>query len=239
MINPLLTRLNAFIDLDGEDRAAVDQLCRAPRSFRAGQDVIKEGARPEFVQLLLEGWACRYKVLPDGSRQILAYLIPGDLCDMHVFILKRMDHSIGLLSDAKVVSIAKEQMLALTEQRPAVARALWWSTLVDEAILRQWLANVGQKGAYERLAHLFCEMWQRMHQVGLTSEGEFTLPLTQEELGDTVGLTSVHTNRMLQQMRSEGLITLSKGQLTIHDGNRMRQVAGFDANYLHLERRLT
>lgn len=238
MGNPLARKLRSFADLSPDDIAALDALCDRRRELKAGDSLIEAGDRPENVFLLLDGWAGRYKILASGDRQIVGYLIPGDLCDIHIFILKQMDHGILLLGDATVAEIPKQQMLDMLRTRPVVAQALFWATLVDEAILREWLVNIGQRDAYERVAHLFCEMWVRMSQVGLVSDaGEFSLPLTQEQLGDTVGLTAVHVNRVLQRMRAEGLISLSSRRLTIHDAERMQEVAGFDPNYLHLERR--
>jgi len=235
--NPLAKKLSSFVDLSPDDLAHLDDICTDTRIWTAGRNLIREGDRPEVVFLLLEGWACRYKLLPDGSRQIMAYLIPGDLCDIHIFILKAMDHSIGLLSDGRVAIISKAVMQRTLEERPAIARALFWSTLVDEAILREWLVNMGQRDAFARLAHLFCEMWLRMRQMGLTDGNSFTLPLTQEELGDTMGLTSVHVNRVLQRMRAEGLLSLARGQMTLHNVDRLCKIADFDPNYLHLDRR--
>jgi CRP-like cAMP-binding protein len=237
MDSPLARKLSSFIDLAPEEVARLDALSRSVRRYGAGKNLIKEGDRPEFVFLLVDGWAYRYKVLPDGRRQIMAYLIPGDLCDIHIFILKEMDHSIGLLSNAQVAAIPKQAMLDLIHEHPRIGEALFWSTLVDEGVLREWLVNLGQRDAFQRIAHLFCEMWLRMCQVGLTEGGEFSLPLTQEQLGDTMGLTSVHVNRVLQRMRAEGLISLSSKNLVIHDIDRLKQIAQFDPNYLHLERR--
>ena len=237
MVDILARKLSSFIDLSEDDQLHLRDLCGKTRQVRAGEDIIHEGDRPENVFLLVEGWACRYKTLPDGQRQIMAYLIPGDLCDIHIFILKEMDHAIAFLNDGKVAAIPKEAMLQTLRQRPRIAQALFWSTLVDEATLRAWLVNIGQRDAYKRIAHLFCEMWLRMCEVGLTSGGEFSLPLTQEQLADTMGLTSVHVNRVLQRMRTEGLIRFSNKQMLIHDVEHMRLISGFDPNYLHLDRR--
>lgn len=234
---PLTRKLGSFSDLSDEDKAALDQLSDNPRDYKGGHVLIREGDRPENVFLLVEGWGCRFKIMPEGGRQIMAYLVPGDLCDIHIFILKTMDHGIGLLGDAKVAAIQKSVMLDLLRSRPAVAQALFWATLVDEATLREWVVNLGQRSAYERIAHLFCEMYLRMCQVGLVSGNRFSLPLTQEELGNTTGLSSVHVNRVVQRMRGEGLIALAGRQLDILDAGRLRMIAGFNPNYLHLDRR--
>ena len=235
MANPLAAKLRNFAPLSDVDARELDRLCRDVRSYRPKQDLIKEGDRPEVVFLLVEGWAYRYKILPDGRRQIMAYLVPGDLCDVHIFILRQMDHSIGLLSEARVAAIPKQTMLKLFAERPDLARALWWSTLTDEAVLREWLVNLGQRDAYDRVAHLLAELWLRLRMVGMAEGDGFDLPLTQTDLGDTLGLTSVHVNRMVQRMRVDGLIDLSRGHIHIPDVRRLMAVTRFEPNYLHLD----
>lgn len=237
MSNPLTTKLASFAQFSLEDAEALDRLCRNTFTIRGGRDLIRIGDRPEQVFLLLDGWACRYKDLPDGRRQILAYLIPGDLCDPHIFVFDEMDHSIRALGDARVAAIPKQVILDLTERYPALARGFWWSALVDEAISREWLVNVAQRDPYTRMAHLFCEMWLRMCKVGLARDGTFDLPLTQEQLGDTLGITPIHVNRVLQRMRAEGLISLNRRRMTIHDIRALQDAAEFDPRYLHLDAR--
>lgn len=236
MTNPLAAKLRHFAPLSADDAAHLDELCSDVRLLPAKRDLIKEGDRPEVVFLLVDGWACRYKILPDGKRQIMAYLVPGDLCDVQVFILKQMDHAIGLLSEARVAAIPKDRMLRLFEERPNLARALWWSTLTDEAVLREWLANMGQRDALHRLAHLLAELWLRLRMVGGTSGNSFDLPATQADLGDTLGLTPVHVNRTLQRLRADGLVNWSRGRLHIQDVPGLMAVTQFEPNYLHLDR---
>ncbi len=202
----------------------------------ARRNVIREGERPDHVHLIIEGWAARYKLLPDGSRQITAFLIPGDFCDLHVTILGEMDHSITTLTRAKVAYIHRSKMDALTE-RPGLARAFWWATLVDEAVLRAWIVNVGRRDAYEAVGHLMCELYVRMKNIGLTEDHRFELPLTQEELGDALGLTPVHVNRVLQRLRAESLISFKGGLLIILDYERLEAASGFNSNYLHIAER--
>lgn len=237
MPNPLAKKLQHFAPLSAEDVRILDDACADVKSHRAKRDLIKEGDRPEGVFLLVEGWACRYKVMPDGKRQIMAFLLPGDLCDVQIFILKQMDHAIGLISDAKVAVIPKLKMLQIFEERPKLARALWWATLTDEAVLREWLANMGQRDAYERAAHLIAELWLRLKTVGLTNDGSFDLPITQTDLGDALGLTSVHINRVLQRLRAQKLIEFSRGKLHIPDVPKLMAVTRFEPNYLHLDHR--
>ena len=234
MTNVLLRKLSFFVDLSEPDREAIEAMCARPIRIENKRTLVREGEQPSNVHLLLEGWAYRYKHVPDGGRHILAYLIPGDLCDIHGFVLKRMDHTLGLLGPATVAVIPHERILELISRRPQIERALWWSTLVDQAVLREWLVNIGQRDAYKRIAHLFCELWIRMRAVGLADD-RFPLPLTQEEIGDTTGLTAVHVNRTLQRMRSEGLIALSRKELTILEPNRLVDAAEFRPDYLHLD----
>ncbi len=235
MIGPFIRKLEAFGPLSLADKALLENSMNRARSVAARVDIAAEGSRPDNVHLIVDGFACRYKMLEDGRRQIVAYLLPGDFCDVHVFILKEMDHSIGTLSSCKVIDISAEQILAWTE-RPALARALWWATLVDEATLREWLLNVGARPAEQRIAHLLCELLLRLETVGLTDGATYELPITQNELGDTTGLTGVHVNRVLQRLRADGLITWRNQKLVILDADRLRELSGFNPNYLHLSR---
>jgi CRP-like cAMP-binding protein len=235
MNNPLLRKLANFTKLSDEESHAVTECTNDVRQFAAREDVISQGDRTGGVKLLLEGFACRYKVLEDGRRQIVAYFVPGDLCDLRVFILKRMDHSIGAVVASKVATISPENILKLTQHYPNLTRALWWSTLVEEAIAREWIVNVGQRNALERMAHLFCELLYRFRAVGLNEGNSCILPLTQVELAESLGLSSVHVNRTLQELRRQKLITLEGGTLTIQDLDALKEVSFFNPDYLHLD----
>jgi CRP-like cAMP-binding protein len=164
----------------------------------------------------------------------MAYLLPGDFCDLHVAILGEMDHSIATLSAARVVDIPRSEIDRLLE-RPALARALWWATLVDEAVLREWLVNIGARDATKRLAHLFAELSVRLRVIGLANGDSFDLPITQEELGDTMGITTVQVNRSLKKLREEGMLTMAGKHVTITDPERLIEYSGFNPNYLHRE----
>lgn len=235
MPNYLVKKLEQFAKLADEDKHALEVATRDVREFGPRQDIIVEGDRPDNVHLILEGWAARYKLLADGERPILAYLIPGDLCDVHIALLNQMDHSIGTLSSCRIAFIPRERMSTLIEGNWRVARALWWATLVDEAILREWLVTVGHRSADKRLAHFICEMLLRAKAVGLTSDDSFELPLTQEELGNSMGLSTVHVNRMLQELRGQGLITSHGKRVIVNDVDRLLEFAEFNPNYLHQE----
>ncbi len=234
--NPLLSKLGRFVPVKEYERDALRHLGRNARWHSRGSDLIAEGDKPDSVFLLLEGWAFRYKHLEDGSRQIMAYLIPGDLCDIRIFMFEEMDHSIGLLSDAKVVKIPAAEILDLLDRFPRIERALLWATLVDESTLREWLLNIGQRNALQKISHLFCELYVRMSAIDLVDDRKtLAFPLTQTELADTTGMTAVHVNRSLQTLRKDGLVQIGHGRLTILDFERLARIAGFNQTYLHID----
>ena len=229
------SKLEAFTKLSAEDRSALAEVSRNVRIVEARRDLIGEGDKPRFVHLVLDGWACRYKQLPDGKRQIVSLFVPGDFCDLNVYILKEMDHSIRAITRLKVAMITAEEMDALTCKRPRITQALWWHELVTTAIQREWTLNIGQRSAYERLAHLLVEVYLRLRTIGRAHEGHCDFPLTQNDLADSTGLTAVHVNRTLQELRKDGLIELERKQLRILDLQGLKRVSMFNANYLHLD----
>lgn len=228
-------KLEKFAKLSDADKKVIRDISADAKRVGAHEDLIREGERPRQVHLLVEGFACRYKILEDGGRQIVAFLVPGDLCDVHVFILGAMDHSIGTISPCRVAFIERAALEEIFDKHPAITRALWWATLVDEAVLREWLANMGRRPAEQRIAHVLCEVLVRLQAVGLATENSYDLPLTQNEIADTMGLSDVHVNRTLQRLRSEGLIELKRGALTILEVERLKEFSGFNQNYLHLQ----
>ncbi|MER2269793.1 helix-turn-helix domain-containing protein [Methylobacterium oxalidis] len=231
--NPFARKLEGFVALTDADRALLEQISASPRIVQPHTDLVREGDKPDGVFLIMGGFACRHKLRASGARQIMAYLLPGDLCDLDVALLDTMDHTLTTLSVCRVVHIAPETVAQLMEH-PQIARALRMSTLVDEATLREWLVNVGRRSADERIAHLFCELLLRLQAVGLATENSYELPLTQVDLADTTGLTNVHVNRTLQSLRRQGLIELQGRRLTILNPPRLRALAEFKPNYLHL-----
>lgn len=235
--NPLLRKLRIFGDLNATEIDLLDHLSGDVRTIVARRDFINEGDRPEQLHLIVSGWAARYKSLPRGARQITAILLPGDFCDLHGKILGHMDHSILAITPCKIAWIASDQFDELTAEHAGLTRALWWGTLLDEAILRNWVVNVGRRNAYERVAHLICELHCRLKIIGLVDNCRMDFPLTQEIIGDATGLTPVHVNRTLQRLRADGLIELSGRQLEIRNDEELARVAGFDPSYLHLTRR--
>ena len=229
------SKLEAFTKLSSDDRTALAQVSRNFRYVDARRDVISEGDKPRHVHLVLDGWGCRYKQLPDGKRQIVSLFVPGDFCDVNVYILRSMDHSIGAITRLKVAMITPEEMNALTAERPRITQALWWHELVTQAIQREWTLNLGQRSAYERLGHLLVELYLRLAAVNRAADGRCDFPLTQNDLADATGLTSVHVNRTLQELRRDELIELERKQLHILDLERLMDVSMFNPNYLHLD----
>ncbi|MGX5839901.1 Crp/Fnr family transcriptional regulator [Mesorhizobium sp. ArgA1] len=235
-MNFLSRKLLNFGRLDEADLSLLDSIVSETRTVRAYVDLISEGDRPGDVHLVLSGFACRYKILQDGRRQIMAYLVPGDLCDLHAYLLEHMDHSVGTLAACQVVDVSRSAIQQLLD-RPAIARAMLMSTMVDEGTLREWLVNIGQRQAEPRIAHLLCELLARLRSVGLVSDDRYTLPLTQVELADTMGVTPVHMNRVLQSLRRKSLISLEGDQLTVLNPKGLEQEAGWNPNYLHLRKK--
>ena len=232
--NPLVRKLEGFAPLSAADKALLERISAPSRTVPSQTDLVSEGEAPQGVLLILEGIACRHKVRATGARQITAYLVPGDLCDLDVALLDTMDHTITTLSLCRVVLIPPKTVAEVMEHHPQIARALRMTTLVDEATLREWLVNVGSRSALERVAHLFCELRVRMQAVGLADGDSFDMPITQADLADTTGLSSVHLNRTLRELRRKGLIELQRRRLTILNLPRLKALAEFKANYLHL-----
>ncbi|ACB81989.1 transcriptional regulator, Crp/Fnr family [Methylorubrum populi BJ001] len=231
---PVLRKLQGFGRLEEADTAALALVEAGTRLVPAGTDLIREGDRPEGMIAVTEGFACRYKLRENGARQIMAYLVPGDVCDLDNGALNRMDHTVGTLSTCRVARIMPETAREL-RQHPALARGLRKAALIDEATLREWLMNIGRRSAVERLAHLFCELLVRLRAVGLTSGNSYELPITQLDLADTTGMTSVHVNRSLGELKREGLIERKSKRLTLCDPARLAEVAEFRPDYLHRE----
>ncbi|SFM96564.1 Crp/Fnr family transcriptional regulator [Methylobacterium pseudosasicola] len=234
MQDALIRKLESFEELTDADRAALRMFVPRVRQVGPRTDLIREGDAPGDVHLILSGYACRYKDLPDGRRQIMAYFVPGDFCDLNVFILDQMDHNIGTISPCQVVEIPRQAIEEVTTNHPRVMRALMWCALVDEAVLREWLVNIGSRQSDQRIAHLFCELLLRLEAVGHVNNNSYAFPFTQTEVADTMGLSDVHVNRTLRELRRLELITLKGRILTILDVPHLKAYCGFNPNYLHL-----
>jgi len=232
----MVSRLNANLQLYGaltaDEQRAVEGLVVSTRAIAAGEDLVVEGDAPTHCRVLLEGQAFRHKTLPDGRRQIMAFHIPGDLCDLQGLFLG-MDHNITSLSAGEIGLIPHAKLAEVMEAHPRSARAFWRTSLVEAAIFREWMVGMGRRTAYARIAHLFCEMIVRMRGAGLVRQNRCSFPITQQHLSDALGLSAVHTNRTLQALRGEGLLTFQGGELVIMDWPGLTAAGEFDAGYLH------
>lgn len=237
MLHPLIAKFEQFTRLSAEDKEAIRRAtAERVRAVPAHEDIIREGEAPKAVNVILAGWACRYKLLEDGRRQIISFFLPGDICDFNVFILRSMDHSVGTLTQVTLSELSRPTVERLTLDFSRVAQAFWWETLVNSSIQREWTLNLGQRTAYERLGHLFCELYLRLRAVGRADGDSCELPLTQAELADATGLSTVHVNRTLQELRGAGLVQLRGKTLTIPDLQALQDATMFNPNYLHFDR---
>ncbi len=232
--NPLVRKLSHFAPLSASDCKTLDDLSSEQERFAADVDIIAEGAAPRSVFVILEGMAVRYRGLSDGGRQIMTFLIPGDLCDMHVFLAKTMDHSIGTITPVRIAAISRDSIMDVFTLRPRISAALWWSSMQEEAMLRERIVSLGRRDARGRIAYLLCELLWRHAAIGLNSNGTFLLPLTQTELGDTLGLTPVHVNRILKEFRSNGLIAMEHKIINLLNVPGLQNMADFTEDYLQL-----
>lgn len=234
--NHLLRKLEAFGRLPEEDRAALDTIWQGSRrSVAAQHDIVREGDPPRCIRVMAKGWACRYKLLLDGRRQITGILLPGAVFDLNIYLLKCMDHSIRALTPVQYFVLPPSEFDRLMIGRPAVMRAMWCQTLTNAAIQREWTVNLGQRSALERFAHLLCELYVRLQVIGMAADNICDFPVTQSELADTLGLTAVHVSRTLKELRTRGLIRLRGHRLEMLDLQELCRIAMFDATYLHLE----
>jgi CRP-like cAMP-binding protein len=236
MPKALIAKLERFTKLSSLDKALIQRLgTDRVRHFGPHEDILREGEEPIDINLILSGWAYRYKQLEDGRRQIIAFFLPGDLCDHNIFILREMDHSVGTITAVKVAGVSRDTFEEATLDHPRITQALWWEALVASAIQREWTVNLGQRNATERMAHLLCELFLRLRIVELTKGNTCEFPVTQAELADATGLTPVHVNRTLQELRAAGLIELKSRTLVIPDLDALMRTAMFNTNYLHLD----
>ena len=227
-------KIERFTQLSEGDHAVLAAACERTRRYRPREDIIREGDRPRTIDIVLTGWAARYKVIEDGRRQIVSFLLPGDLFDANIFLLPVMDHSVTAITAVTCAEIPPETLDDIVRRQPDLARAMWCDTLVALSIQREWTLSLGQRSALERIAHLLSELFLRLQAVGLTRGGRCELPLTQSDMAEATGLTSVHVNRTLQDLRARGLIALSGRELTVPDLEALQAVSAFNASYLHL-----
>ncbi len=235
MIETLLHKLRQRDALSAEEEQALADCIAGPESIPARKTVVRRGEPLHRSILLLEGLMCRYKDLRDGRRQITALHVPGDFLDLHGFTLKHLDHDVMALAPSRIAFARHEQLTHLTEAYPHLTRLLWFSTNLDAAMHREWELSLGQRTGAARAAHLFCEVYERLRIVGHARGTTFAFPLNQSELGECLGLTVVHTNRVLRELREAGLVDFARKAVVIHDLEKLRTFAEFDPSYLYLD----
>lgn len=228
----LVAKLRCYDRIGEAEERALAGLIESEARYKRGTTFIHAGERLTRSTLLLTGFVIRYRDLPDGRRQTLELSVPGDFVDLHSFTLKRIDHDIAALSDCRVAFAAHERIAEVTARFPHLTRVLWLSTTIDAAIHRERIMSLGARTAVERLAHLCCETYWRLRGVGLAEGDAFAFPLTQINLSEVLGLSMVHTNRTIRELRERGLATVARGEVRIADWEGLAQLGQFDADYL-------
>ena len=233
LLAPLIRRWERRSPLSEDDWNAIRSLPCTKRVFEKDAYLVRDGESSRDCGLLLAGFAYRQKLVRDGRRQIISIHIPGEFVDLQNCLLGESDHNVQSLNRAEVAMIPKVALSQLADSHPAAGRAMWLDTLIDSSIFREWVVNVGRRDARTRIAHLLCELAVRLEASGAGTSGSYEFPLTQEQLADATGLTAVHTNRTLQGLRKDGLISLSSNSLTVLDWARLKHVGDFHERYLH------
>lgn len=237
MISVHLKKLRKRTEISAEEERAIRNAVTETRKLPSDQIVVRSGQELHSSMMLLDGWMARSKDLESGERQVTELHIAGDFADLHSFTLKCLDHDLVTLTDCTVAMVPHDRIRELTEQYPHLGRTYWFVTNVDAAIHREWALSLAQRSALSRMAHLFCELYARLEVVGKTNGNSYELPLTQRELSECLGLTVVHANRTIQELRRRGLIEFENRQLTILNPDALKAVAEFDDSYLYLDSR--
>ena len=228
-----IRKLERLAHLDETDRLAIRALHARIETHPAHSVLVKDGARATHCTFLIDGFACRHKDTGNGGRQILSFHLPGDFVDLSHLLLSHSDHVVQTLSPATIARVSTPELRVLADARPRIAEALWRDTLIDAAIAREWVVNVGRRGGMARIAHLLCEFATRREAAGFGPPERFDLPMTQEQIGDATGLTSVHVNRKLHDLQEIGVIARDRRDLHIRDWPGLIRIGDFDPAYLH------
>ena len=236
MIEAHLKKLRVRDSLSAEEEQAVRGLVSEIVDLPQDRTIVRNGEELNHSILLLSGWMARAKDLPSGQRQLAELHVAGDFTDLHGFTLKRLDHDVISITRCRAAIVPHERLRELTERFPHLTRLYWLMTNMDAAIQREWTLSLGRRSALSRMAHLFCELNVRLAVVGLSQGDSYDFPLTQIELGECLGLTSVHVNRTLQELRRRGLVEVENRRVTIKDLANLKSVADFDARYLYLDK---
>lgn len=229
---PLTRKLGAFVALSETDLGMLARIYRRRRSFEPGHDLMHEGQADASAYILSEGWACSYKLLPDGARQIIDFRVPGDFLGLRSLMCRTCDHSVEAVTRIEASEVQAPDLAEALAGAPRLATGILWASGCDEAMVREHLVNVGRRSAGERLAHFLLELGARLGLVGRADRKGFDCPLTQYHLADALGLSAVHVNRILRLLREDGLVTFQRGRVDFHDFDRLVEVAQFDTAYL-------
>lgn len=230
--NPLARKLSAFVALSAVELSFLERLHQRRCSFVAGRDLVHQGQSDSAAYILAEGWVCSYKIQADGTRQIVDFQIPGDFLGLRSVLLRTSDHSFEPVVDIQAAEVSAGDLLAAFQQAPRLASAILWAASRDEAMVVEHLVGIGRRSADARVAHFLLELASRLALVGMGSKEGYDCPLTQFQLADALGLNAVHVNRILRQLRESGLVTFRDGHVSIHDYDRLADLAGFDPAYL-------
>ena len=231
----LIRKIELRDRLSDEEKRVLIAAVGTPKEVLAHQDIVREGDRPTYSTLVMRGFTSRQQVLSGGERQITAIHIPGDFVDLHSFLIKTMDHGVRTLTPCTIAPVKHETLREITANYPHLARLLWLMTLIDAAIHRRWLTAMGRQSALGQTAHLLCEMCIRQKEIGLSSGSAFLMPLSQARLADVLGLSTVHTNRVVRELRESACVEWQGEQVTVKSWDRLKELAEFDATYLSLQ----
>ena len=231
---PMLRKLEYWNVLSDEAREALLALPCTVKTIEPQQYIVRQGDRPTHSCLILSGIAFRHKIVATGARQIVSIHMSGDIVDLQNSLLEISDHNVQALTSARVALIPRDALIDLAFERPEIGKALWYDTLVDSSIFREWIANVGRRDAHTRIAHLLCEFAMRLEAAGVAEHMSWELPMTQEQLADCTGLTPIHVNRMLKALEKEGLISRTRRAVTVNDWKALALAGDFESSYLHL-----
>ncbi len=230
--SPLARKLSAFVALSAQELSALERLHRRRKPFGAGHDLVRQGQPGQSAYLLASGWVCSYKTQVDGTRQIVDFQVPGDFLGLRSVLLRTSDHSFEPIVDSQAAEVPRQDLLDVFARTPRLATAILWAASRDEAMVVEHLVGIGRRDPVVRLAHLLLELRAKLSLVGLGSEAGYDCPLTQYHLADALGLSAVHVNRVLRQLREDGLVTFRNGHVTFDDHDRLVALAEFDAAYL-------
>lgn len=233
--SPFARKLAAFVNLSPDDLSVLSDVYRRRRSFAAGRDMIHQGQTDQRAYILASGWACSYKLLPGGSRQIVDFQIPGDFLGLRSILFRTADHNVEPITRVQASEMRGEDILAAFARTPRLATAVLWAASRDEAMVVEHLVDLGRRNAAERMAHFLLELSVRLRLVGMGDTSGYACPLSQYMLADAMGLSAVHVNRVLRQLRELGLMTFQKGVVTFDDYDGLVDFAGFDRTYLDHE----